>query len=72
MAEDPEKMATKISAGDDPIVQKKANLQLLLECRQYELEICRPGTRMHQVIQKDIRYLEKRISEVSVGSRVFK
>lgn len=42
---------------------RKEGLDLLLECRQIELEFCNMDSRMHGVILKEIKYLKKRVAE---------
>lgn len=43
-------------------VRKKEQLELLLDCRRYELLICDPNSWMYPEIKKDIAYLEKRLA----------
>lgn len=52
--------------GENPksqnkIARKREQLELLLDCRRYELLICDPNSWMYPEIRKDIAYLEKRL-----------
>ncbi len=52
--------------------KKREQLELLLDCRKYELLICQPDTWMYGEIQKDIKYLQKRLSKLNAATQVDK
>lgn len=49
------------------IARKREQLELLLDCRRYELLICKPDSWMYSEIKKDIAYLEKRLTALAAA-----